>query len=146
MDNMEDYYMAEENRGGARLFHLFHLVWKFFWLFCLARCLACVCVLGLLVCGGFLLLVFVFKGNLSQSQLIPVVDRPCLALVRQCREKKKAPERILENIRLSAVSSALNRQFIRHTSCIIERTKPQSCVKRQNCSVSRGQRMKLLTH
>ena len=42
-----------------------------------------------LVCGGFLLLVFVFMGNLSQSQLIPVVDRPCLALVRQCREKKK---------------------------------------------------------
>ena len=44
-------------------------------------------VVGLL-CGGVLLLVFVFKGNLSQSQLIPVVDRPCLALVRQCREKK----------------------------------------------------------
>ena len=46
-------------------------------------------VVGLL-CGGFLLLVFVFKGNLSQSQLIPVVDRPCLALVRQCRKKNES--------------------------------------------------------
>ena len=43
---------------------------------------------GLLVC--FVVVFFCLsRGNLSQSQLIPVVDRPCLVLVRQCRKKKK---------------------------------------------------------
>ena len=40
---------------------------------------------GLLVC--FVVVFCLSWGNLSQSQLIPVVDRPCLVLVRQCRKK-----------------------------------------------------------
>ena len=49
--------------------------------------LACVCVLFLLfvLLGWFLSLgKFVFNHRLT-----PVVDRPCLALVRQCRKKKR---------------------------------------------------------
>ena len=42
---------------------------------------------GLLVCFVVVLFVCLSRGNLSQSQQIPVVDRPCLVLVRQCRKK-----------------------------------------------------------
>ena len=35
------------------------------------------------------------KKKKSQSQLIPVVDRQCLALVRQCRRKKKKRKKIV---------------------------------------------------
>ena len=66
------------------MFHLFHLVRKFPWVFCLAWCLAGVWVLFV---GWFCFRLFFFPGNLF-SQSIPVVDRPCLALVRQCRKKK----------------------------------------------------------
>ena len=44
---------------------------------------ACFVVLGCFVVGFFLL----GKFDLNHM-LIPVVDRPCLALVRQCRKKK----------------------------------------------------------
>ena len=52
---------------------------------CLGLCVgvACFVVLGGFVVGFFLL----GKFDLNHM-LIPVVDRPCLALVRQCREKK----------------------------------------------------------
>ena len=52
---------------------------------CLGLCVgvACVVVFVGLVVGLFLL----GKFDLNH-RLIPVVDRPCLALVRQCREKK----------------------------------------------------------
>ena len=45
---------------------------------------ACFVVLGGFVVGFFLL----GKFDLNHM-LIPVVDRPCLALVRQCRKKKE---------------------------------------------------------
>ena len=45
---------------------------------------ACFVVLGCFVVGFFLL----GKFDLNHM-LIPVVDRPCLALVRQCRKKKR---------------------------------------------------------
>ena len=53
---------------------------------CLGLCVgvACFVVFVGLVVGFFLL----GKFDLNH-RLIPVVDRPCLALVRQCREKKK---------------------------------------------------------
>ena len=50
--------------------------------------------LGLCVCCFFVVLVglvvgFFLWGKLDLNhRLIPVVDRPCLALVRQCRKKK----------------------------------------------------------
>ena len=52
---------------------------------CLGLCVgvACFVVLGGFVVGFFLL----GKFDLNHM-LIPVVDRPCLALVRQCRKKK----------------------------------------------------------
>ena len=50
------------------------------WLVC---GVACFVVLGGFVVGFFLL----GKFDLNHM-LIPVVDRPCLALVRQCRKKK----------------------------------------------------------
>ena len=51
---------------------------------CLGLCVgvACFVVLGGFVVGFFLL----GKFDLNHM-LIPVVDRPCLALVRQCRKK-----------------------------------------------------------
>ena len=53
---------------------------------CLGLCVgvACFVVLGGFVVGFFLL----GKFDLNHM-LIPVVDRPCLALVRQCRKKKR---------------------------------------------------------
>ena len=76
---------------GRVCFTLFHLVCKFPWQICLAWCLGlCVGVacfwLVLFLVGFFLPGKFVFN-----LMLIPVVDRPCLALVRQCRKKKDRP-------------------------------------------------------
>ena len=53
---------------------------------CLGLCVgvACFVVLGCFVVGFFLL----GKFDLNHM-LIPVVDRPCLALVRQCKKKKE---------------------------------------------------------
>ena len=52
---------------------------------CLGLCVGVVCFVGFVGLVGFLSL---GKFDLNH-RLIPVVDRPCLALVRQCREKKK---------------------------------------------------------
>ena len=50
--------------------------------------LACVWVFGCFVFCLCVLLVSCFQGNLISILLkIPVVDRPCLALARQCRKK-----------------------------------------------------------
>ena len=69
---------------GTRTFHLFHLVCKFPWTF------AWLGFLWVLLClvGVLLLLAFAFGEICFLSSFIPVVDRQCLALVRQCREKK----------------------------------------------------------
>ena len=76
-----------EGLRGRVGFTLFHLVCKFPWQICLARALACVwvaCLWLVLFLVGFFL-----PGNFDFNlMLIPVVDRPCLALVRQCRKKK----------------------------------------------------------
>ena len=48
----------------------------------LCVCVACFVVFVGLVVGFFLL------GKLNHRR-IPVVERPCLALVRQCRKKKR---------------------------------------------------------
>ena len=62
---------------------------------CLGLCVgvACFVVLGCFVVVFFLL----GKFDLNHM-LIPVVDRPCLALVRQCREKKKVFRDIFQNV------------------------------------------------
>ena len=49
----------------------------------------------------FFVVGFCFRGNLSQSQLIPVVDRPCLALVRQCRKKKLREDELLPDLHIT---------------------------------------------
>ena len=71
------------------MFHLFHLVCKFPWQTAWPGAwLVCGCCLFLF---GFALCWFPFSGEICfQSQLIPVVDRPCLALVRQCRKKNSS--------------------------------------------------------
>ena len=53
---------------------------------CLGLCVCVACFVGFvgLVVGFFLWGKFDFN-----HRLIPVVDRPCLALVRQCRKKKE---------------------------------------------------------
>ena len=68
---------------GTRTFHLFHLVCKFPWIF--AWFGFCGCCFVWLVC--LFLLAFAFGEICFLSSLIPVVDRQCLALVRQCRKK-----------------------------------------------------------
>ena len=61
---------------------------------CLGLCVgvACFVVFVGLVVGFFLL----GKFDLNH-RLIPVVDRPCLALVRQCRKKKKKEKKTLRS-------------------------------------------------
>ena len=66
---------------GTRTFHLFHLFCKFPWIFAWFGFVG----VGLLVC--LFLLAFAFGEICFLSSLIPVVDRQCLALVRQCRKK-----------------------------------------------------------
>ena len=68
---------------GTRTFHLFHLVCKFPWIFAWFVLWVLLCLVGVLV-----LLAFAFGEIWVLSSLIPVVDRQCLALVRQCRKKK----------------------------------------------------------
>ena len=78
-----------EGLRGARTFHLVSLSLQISLTDlpgpCLGLCVgvACFCVLGCFVVGFFLL----GKFDLNH-RLIPVVDRPCLALVWQCRKKK----------------------------------------------------------
>ena len=70
---------------GTRTFHLFHLFCKFPWIFAWFGFVG----VALLVC--LFLLAFAFGEICFLSSLIPVVDRQCLALVRQCRKKKMSP-------------------------------------------------------
>ena len=75
-----------EGLRGARLFHLVSLSLQ--GRIALPGALACVWVL--LVFGLFVFFFGFFlpgKFDFNPTQ-IPVVDRPCLALVRQCRKKK----------------------------------------------------------
>ena len=67
---------------GTRTFHLFHL----FLQISLDLCLVWFCGRCFVVC--LFLLAFAFGEICFLSSLIPVVDRQCLALVRQCRKKK----------------------------------------------------------
>ena len=80
-----------EGLRGARMFHLVSLSLQisltFAWLSPWPVCVGCCCCLFGWVGFWFLSLgKFVFNHKLT-----PVVDRPSLALVRQCRKKKKRP-------------------------------------------------------
>ena len=52
---------------------------------CLGLCVGVACFV---VLGGFVVCFFLWGKFDLNHMLIPVVDRPCLALVRQCRKKK----------------------------------------------------------
>ena len=65
---------------GTRTFHLFHLFRNF-----PGSLPGLVCGRWFVVCLFFL--AFAFGEICFLSSLIPVVDRQCLALVRQCRKK-----------------------------------------------------------
>ena len=54
---------------------------------CLGLCVGVACFV---VLGGFVVGFFLWGKFDLNHMLIPVVDRPCLALVRQCRKKKIA--------------------------------------------------------
>ena len=78
-----------EGLRGARMFHLVSLSLQISLTVCLARALAvCVCCFCCLFCwvGCWFLSLGKFVFN---HRLTPVVDRPSLALVRQCRKKKR---------------------------------------------------------
>ena len=55
---------------------------------CLGLCVGVACFVACL--GGFVVGFFLTGKFDLNHMLIPVVDRPCLALVRQCRKKKKS--------------------------------------------------------
>ena len=74
---------------GTRTFHLFHLFCKFPWI---SAWFGFVGVGLLCVCFGFC-----FREICFLSSLIPLVDRQCLALVRQCRKKKKRASTVHDN-------------------------------------------------
>ena len=86
---------------GTRTFHLFHLFCKFPWIFAWFGFVG----VALLVC--LFLLAFAFGEICFLSSLIPVVDRQCLALVRQCRKKKSKGSK----------SRSLSRSTTREASC-----------------------------
>ena len=80
---------AFEGLRGAHMFHLVSLSLQISLTVCLARALACVCVLLVFVVFCWVGCWFLSLGKFVLThRLIPVVDRPCLALVRQCRKKK----------------------------------------------------------
>ena len=54
---------------------------------CLGLCVGVACFVACL--GGFVVGFFLTGKFVLNHMLIPVVDRPCLALVRQCRKKKR---------------------------------------------------------
>ena len=56
---------------------------------CLGLCVGVACFVACL--GGFVVGFFLTGKFDFNHMLIPVVDRPCLALVRQCRKKKCYP-------------------------------------------------------
>ena len=58
---------------------------------CLGLCVGVACFVACL--GGFVVGFFLTGKFDLNHMLIPVVDRPCLALVRQCRKKKSAVPR-----------------------------------------------------
>ena len=73
---------------GLFSFTLSHLVLRISLAGFLCLVLWLVCGFCLFVCCLCVLLVSCFQGNLiSILLIIPVVDRPCLALARQCRKK-----------------------------------------------------------
>ena len=55
---------------------------------CLGLCVGVACFVACL--GGFVVGFFLTGKFDLNHMLIPVVDRPCLALVRQCRKKKSS--------------------------------------------------------
>ena len=83
-----------EGLRGARMFHLVSLSLQISLADlpgpCLGLCVGVACFWLVLFLVGFFL-PGKFDFNLM---LIPVVDRPCLALVRQCRKKKSCPSSI----------------------------------------------------
>ena len=54
---------------------------------CLGLCVGVACFVACL--GGFVVGFFLSRKFDLNHMLIPVVDRPCLALVQQCRKKKR---------------------------------------------------------
>ena len=80
-----------EGLRGARMFHLVSLSLQISLTDlpgpCLGLCVGVACFVACL--GGFVVGFFLTGKFDLNHMLIPVVDRPCLALVRQCRKKKK---------------------------------------------------------
>ena len=62
---------------------------------CLGLCVGVACFV---VLGGFVVGFFPLGKFDLNHMLIPVVDRPCLALVRQCRRKKTPTYCIISSI------------------------------------------------
>ena len=91
----------EHLRGweGRVCFTWFHLVCKFPWLFAwLSPWLVCVCVCCFCCLFGWVGCWFLSLGKfVFNYRLTPVVDRPSLALVRQCRKKKKVSKTLWSN-------------------------------------------------
>ena len=84
-----------EGLRGALLFHLVSPSLQISLVVLPGRCLALVWVLvfsvvfGLVVWVLFFVLGFASREIWTQSIQFPVVDRPCLVLVRHCRKKKR---------------------------------------------------------
>ena len=78
-----------EGLRGARKFHLVSLCLQISLTVLLGSCLGlCVVVVCFVVFVGLVVGFFLLGKFDLNHRLIPVVDRPCLALVRQCRKKK----------------------------------------------------------
>ena len=78
-----------EGLRGARMFHLVSLSLQISLTDLPGPCFGlCVGVACFVVCLGGFVVGFFLTGKFDHNHmLIPVVDRPCLALVRQCRKK-----------------------------------------------------------
>ena len=91
---------------GTRTFHLFHLFCKFPWIFAWFGFVG----VALLVC--VFLLAFSFGEICFLSSFIPVVDRQCLALVRQCRKKNFGDSALAVFVAGAAFSDSILAVFV----------------------------------
>ena len=96
---------------------------------CLGLCVGVACFVACL--GGFVFGFFLAGKFDLNHMLIPVVDRPCLALVRQCRKKKRGSSSGRPSFQVNVSGSGLilsvqRKQSLKTSSSLLKRDSTRS--------------------